>query len=151
MTDNVVHIGDVRKARKPRPRKYVWLNTIKVDPRVRNYRHVSRRLFLEYCDVLMSFDSFSREGIYAGRLNWSKRLDVSIRQISRVANALEDLGYIKIQRRGRSTNLIVPFLHGQRLSPMGPQVTSEVTTDGTLGSHRTGLRWDPRVTLTYLS
>jgi hypothetical protein len=122
MTDNVVNIGDVRrKARKPRPRKYVWLNAVKMDPRVRNYPHISRRLFIEYCDVLMLFDSFCREGVWAGRLNWSKRLDVSIRQITRVANALEGMGHIKIQRRGRSTNLIVPFLNGQRLFPMGPQ------------------------------
>jgi hypothetical protein len=53
------------------------------------------------------------------------------------------MGYTKVERRGRTSNLTVPILNGARLFPMGPEVTSKVTLDGTRRSHRTAVSMGP--------
>jgi hypothetical protein len=144
MTAEVFNFGEVRrKARKPRPKKYVWLDTVKADSRLGSCPHLSRRLIADYAELLSSFSSFERDGVYAGRPNLSRRLGVSIRQITRLNRALSDMGFAQVKRRGQETNLVVPILDGKRLFPTGPEVTSEVTPDVTRRSHQIGVSMGP--------
>jgi DNA-binding transcriptional ArsR family regulator len=136
MTADVFNIGDVRrKARKPRPAKYVWLDYIKAHTKLGDYPHLSRRLIVDLAELLSLFSSFSAEGVYAGRANLGRRLGVSPRQVSRGLAALADMGYLKVTRRGPTTNLMTPTINGKRLFPIagevlsGPAVQSKVHTD----------------------
>jgi hypothetical protein len=138
MTAEVFNLGDVRRrARKPKPRQYLWLDTLKADPKIRNYPHLSSRFLIDLGEVLMSFSSFSLEGVYAGRKNLGRRLGVSPRQASRGVAAFADMGYLEVARRGRSTNLMTPILNGGRLFPSGPEVHSKVQSEWTRRSTRT--------------
>jgi hypothetical protein len=140
---DVVKISDApqKSAKRPRPRKYVWLDRIKADPRTASYEHVSPRFICDLAELLMTFKSFAHEGIYAGRDYLANRLRVSPRHASRGVAALADMQYLDVARRGRSTNLMRPWLDGRLLfggGPSGPEGPVKVHPDWTRRSAPSG-------------
>jgi hypothetical protein len=96
--------------------RFVWLDRIKANPKLADYKGVNRFFIAALAEELTHFSSFKRDGVYASNRNLAGRLQVSERQVRRGVFALRDQKHLAVERRGcGSTNLMVPLLDGARL------------------------------------
>jgi hypothetical protein len=147
---DVVNISDApqKSAKRPRLRKYIWLDRIKADPRIASYNHVSPRFICDLAELLTTFTSFAHEGIYASRDYLAARLRISPRHASRGVAALADMQHLDVVRRGRSTNLMRPLLDGGLLfggGLSGPEGPLKVHSDWTRRSAPSGPNGPPNL------